>query len=69
MVLVLCFAAQFLSHLHGHVSLLLFLVIRLVAQGDALLLKLLQPFPVDLNTSRAGLGNGTVLEYPAHVME
>lgn len=65
----LCFAAQFLSRLHGHVGPLLFAVIRLVAQGDALFLEFLQPLPVDLNTAGAGLGNRVVLEYPAHVVE
>lgn len=45
------------------------MVIRLVAQGDALFLQLLQPLPVDLNTAGAGLGYGVVPEYPAHVVE
>lgn len=68
-VLVLCFATQFLRLLHGQIGPLLLVVIRLVAQGDALLLQLLQPFPVDLNTSGAGLRDGVVPEDPAHVME
>ena len=50
---ILCFAAQFLRRLHGHIWPLLLVVIRLVAQGDALFLELLQPLPVDLNTSGA----------------
>ena len=66
---ILCFAAQFLRRLHGHIWPLLLVVIRLVAQGDALFLELLQPLPVDLNTSGAGLGYGVVPEHPAHVME
>ena len=45
------------------------MIIRLVAQGDTLLLQFLQPLAIDLDTAGAGFGNGVVLEYPAHMME
>lgn len=65
----LCFAAQFLRRLHGHVWPLLFVVIRLVAQCDALLLQLFQPLAVDLDSAGAGLWGGVVPEDPTHVVE
>ena len=40
-----------------------------MAQGNALLLQLLQPLAVDLDSAGAGLGDGIVPEDPAHVME
>ena len=45
------------------------MVIRLVAQGDALFLQLFQPLAVDLDSTGAGLGDRVVPEDPAHVME
>ena len=45
------------------------MVVRFMTQGHALLLQLLQPLPVDLNTSGAGFWNGAVPEHPAHVVE
>ena len=58
---ILCFAAQFLSRLHGHVGPLLLMVGWLVPQGHALLLQLFQPLAVDLDSAGA--------EHPAHVVE
>ena len=52
---ILCFAAQFLSRLHGHVRPLLLMVGWLVPQGHALLLQLFQPLAVDLDSAGAGL--------------
>lgn len=66
---ILCFAAQFLSRLHGHVRPLLLMVGWLVPQGHALLLQLFQPLAVDLDSAGAGLWDGVVPEDPAHVME
>ena len=45
------------------------MVIWLVTQSDALLLQLLQPLAVDLDSTGTGLRNGVVLENPACVME
>ncbi len=45
------------------------MVVRLVSHGNALLLQLLQPLAVYLNTAGAGFGYGVVPEYPAHVVE
>ena len=52
------------------ISLLLFqlMIIRLVAEGDALTLKLLQPLAVDLNASGSG-SRGVVPKDIAHVVE
>lgn len=66
---ILCFAAQFLSRLHGHVGPLLLMVGWLVPQGHALLLQLFQPLAVDLDSAGAGLRNGVIPEHPAHVVE
>ena len=41
----------------------------LVPQGHALLLQLLQPLAVDLDSAGAGLRNGVIPEHPAHVVE
>ena len=45
-----------------------FMVVRLVSEGDALTLKLLQPLAVDLDTSGSG-SRGVVPEDIAHVVE
>lgn len=55
---ILCFAAQFLSRLHGHVRPLLLVAGWLVPQGHALLLQLFQPLAVDLDSAGAGLRGG-----------
>ena len=48
---------------------LVFMVIRLVTQSDPLSLKLLAPFPVDLQAALIGLRQSIVTEDPAHVMK
>ena len=45
-----------------------FMIVRLVAKGDALTLKLLQPLAVDLNASGSG-SRSVVPEDIAHVVE
>ena len=45
------------------------MVVRLVALGDLLLPQLSEPLAVDLDAAGAGLGDGVVLEHPAHVIE
>ena len=45
------------------------MVIRLVALSDLLLPQLSEPLAVDLDAAGAGLGQGVVLEHPAHVVE
>lgn len=43
------------------------MVVRLVTQGHALFLELLQPLPVDLDTTGARLGNGVIPDHPVVV--
>ena len=57
------------TNLHGHGRPAIFLVITLMAMGNALLLQLCQSFAIDVNTAGAGLGNRVVLEDAPHVME
>ena len=52
------FCDPVLRLLHGQIGPLLLMVIRLVTQGDALFLELLQPLSIDLNTAGADLGTG-----------
>ena len=59
-----------LSPPHAHVApALLWVVIWLVAQSDALLSELAQALAVDLDDAGAGGRHGVLLEYPAQVVE
>lgn len=56
--------------LHGHRRPLVFLIhIALQAMGLTLLLKLRQPLAVNLDAAGSGLGQGSFLKEPAHVVE
>ena len=62
----LCFSE--LMELHRIYLRFEFMVVRLVAEGDALLPQLGQPFVVDLDTVGSG-SRGVVSENIAHVVE
>ena len=63
---VLCFSES--MELHRISLLLQLMVVRLVAEGDALLPQLRQPLAVDLNAVGSG-SRGVVPEDIAHVVE
>ena len=68
---ILCFAPHFLRHLHGHAAhgLLLYMVIRPVAQSDSLFLERLKPLVVNVHPGACGILRRIVPEDVAHVVE